>query len=374
MERLLSILRQPSAAPAAAAILSAVSSAAGFSSSGMIVDIDSDEIADAVEAVFSSPSSPVHHMTTEDSANAPAAAAAAGAAEEAGGPPSWLKDMHLYSHQVEVLFVLCTLLGGRHKQQAQDKLADLGLVPILSAMFDGQGWGPASASRCPRAGTRRPEGWGIHGEGCNCDPEGSLRTQLLRVVHNFLDRDGDNTRNKRLLLTRSELASVGVGEGGSPDTPGQDGGLLSKLLDVLLSEPCDSKYRFWLSSCVESFLRGSHPAHQQFVYAPPSSSSVSFFLSLSWSLSSSLSLSLSLSLPSVARASDPTATCPATTARSVACSRCWSRRSAARAKSSPRHCRRPLTCSGRRSSSTRSSSRSSTAWCAYALTWRIVRT
>ena len=34
-----------------------------------------------------------------------------------------------------------------------------------------------------------------------------------------------------------------MGEGGSPDTPGQDGGLLSKLLDVLLSEPCDSKYR-----------------------------------------------------------------------------------------------------------------------------------
>eukprot|EP01045_Picozoa_sp_COSAG04_P010804 COSAG04_NODE_672_length_11281_cov_16.794402_6_plen_317_part_00 len=316
MERLLSILRQPSAAPAAAAILSAVSSAAGFSSSGMLVDINSDEIADAVEAVFSSPSSPVHHLTTEDSANAPAAAAAAGAgaaAEEAGGPPSWLKDMHLYSHQVEVLFVLCTLLGGRHKQQAQDKLADLGLVPILSAMFDGQGWGPASASRCPRAGTRRPEGWGIHGEGCNCDPEGSLRTQLLRVVHNFLDRDGDNTRNKRLLLTRSELTSVGVGEGGSPDAPGQEGGLLSKLLDVLLSEPCDSKYRFWLSSCVESFLRGSHPAHQQFVYAPPSSF-FSFFLSLSLSLSSLLSLSLS----SVVRASDSTATCP-TTARSVAC-------------------------------------------------------
>lgn len=33
-------------------------------------------------------------------------------------------------------------------------------------------------------------------------------------------------------------------------------GLLSKIVDVLMQEPMDSLYRFWLASCVEAFLRG----------------------------------------------------------------------------------------------------------------------
>ena len=65
------------------------------------------------------------------------------------------------------------------------------------------------------------------------------------------------------LLTRAELATVGVLNGGGADTPGA--GLLMKVLKVLLVEPPASKYRFWLSSCVESFLRGAQSAHQQFV-------------------------------------------------------------------------------------------------------------
>lgn len=62
------------------------------------------------------------------------------------------------------------------------------------------------------------------------------------------------------------LAGGGVGTQiltGDADTQGP--GLLMKVLRVLLAEPPASKYRFWLSSCVESFLRGAQPAHQQFV-------------------------------------------------------------------------------------------------------------
>ena len=167
---------------------------------------------------------------------------------------------------MEFLFVLSTLLAGKYKEQAQDTVARLGLVQIVSEMFDAQGWSKNESARTTGPDPRRPEGWGIHGPGCTCDPQGSLRTQLLRVVHNFVDRDSDNIHNKRLLMTNRELATVGVTDGsGSRSEPGGSEGLLTKLLRVLLVEPPNSKFRFWLSSCIETFLRGAHPAHQSFV-------------------------------------------------------------------------------------------------------------
>ena len=42
----------------------------------------------------------------------------------------------LTPHQVEVLFVLCTLLGGRRKLDVQQSLADQGLISVLTEMFD----------------------------------------------------------------------------------------------------------------------------------------------------------------------------------------------------------------------------------------------
>ena len=42
-------------------------------------------------------------------------------------------------------------------------------------------------------------------------------------------------------------------------------GLLNMLMGVLMKEPLDSIYRFWLSSCLEAFLRGSRPQEQLFV-------------------------------------------------------------------------------------------------------------
>lgn len=41
----------------------------------------------------------------------------------------------------QVLFVLCTLLGGRRKIDVQRRLADYQLVDILSTMFDRLSWG-----------------------------------------------------------------------------------------------------------------------------------------------------------------------------------------------------------------------------------------
>lgn len=46
----------------------------------------------------------------------------------------------LAPYQVEVLFVLCTLLGGRRKVDAQTLLGRLGLVPLMDDMFERLGW------------------------------------------------------------------------------------------------------------------------------------------------------------------------------------------------------------------------------------------
>ena len=48
----------------------------------------------------------------------------------------------LAPYQVEILFVLCTLLGGRRKIDAQTMLGELGIVRILNEMFDRLSWGP----------------------------------------------------------------------------------------------------------------------------------------------------------------------------------------------------------------------------------------
>ncbi|CAN0372527.1 unnamed protein product [Discosporangium mesarthrocarpum] len=89
--------------------------------------------------------------------------------------------MLLAPHQVEVLFILCTLVGARRKPDAQAALAALGLIDVLDEMFDRLSWGSPPA-RGPNPLER------MHGPGCECNPESALRVQYLRLVHNFCDR------------------------------------------------------------------------------------------------------------------------------------------------------------------------------------------
>ncbi|GBG69909.1 hypothetical protein CBR_g4736 [Chara braunii] len=166
---------------------------------------------------------------------------------------------------VEVLFVLCALLGGKKKELVQDRLAELGLVPILTKWFDKLDW---KAPTPPP-----PEPHGIHGPGCACNPQSALKIQYLRLVHNFCDRDSCNRANKQLLLQPVKGSSKGTRrENRDGDADHLDvnqrpkgKGLMSKIIDVLMQEPADSVYRFWLASCVEAFLRGSDPRDQEFV-------------------------------------------------------------------------------------------------------------
>lgn len=195
-------------------------------------------------------------------------------------------------YQVEVLFVLCTLLGGRRKMDAQEKLNKCDVIPVLDDMFQRLPWysaqreqaaaAAAAAANASGANNNNADGDepgnasdggdddhqsnGIHGPGCECTPESALCVQYLRLLHNFCDRDCDNYSGRHKLLSDTERTLIFRKEGTSefdyyPVVPG----LLSKIVEAFVRESDESPYRFWLASCIESYLRGSSPDEQLFV-------------------------------------------------------------------------------------------------------------
>jgi len=161
--------------------------------------------------------------------------------------------MLLSPHQIELIFVLCTLLSGRRKIEIQQQLAALGLETVLLRMFDRMSW-TASGVRSPSPGG----GKHIHGPSCECDPESAFRVQFLRLVHNFYDRDFLGNSNKFAVLSAAEKIFVQSGKTDTASSPMDpvDCGLLDKTMIALTAQEPDSVYRFWLSACVENFLRG----------------------------------------------------------------------------------------------------------------------
>lgn len=167
--------------------------------------------------------------------------------------------MLLGPYQVEVLFVLCTLLGGRRKLDAQDLLNRLGLVSVLDDMFQRLPWyRPGGHEDRDEQNQSNHSANGIHGAGCECTPESALCVQYLRLLHNFCDRDCDNYVGRRLLLSNRERRELF----GNSDDGSTSPGLLSKIIDAFIRESDESPYRFWLASCIESYLRGSSPDEQ----------------------------------------------------------------------------------------------------------------
>ncbi|CAI7838970.1 unnamed protein product [Closterium sp. NIES-53] len=130
---------------------------------------------------------------------------------EGAGPAAVATNMaasFMEQQQVEVLFVLCALCGGKRKEAVQDQLAGLGLVAILVDSFDRLNW---SAPLPPPA-----EPHGIHGPGCSCNPESALKIQYLRLIHNFCDRDGPNLHNKLLLASPGGVPPPLAAAAGTP--------------------------------------------------------------------------------------------------------------------------------------------------------------
>jgi Protein of unknown function (DUF3689) len=193
-------------------------------------------------------------------------------------------------YQVEVLFVMCTLLGGRRKMDAQAKLDQYNVIPILSDTFERLPWYTTQRERANADSSNSNETTtdnarrnlsgngsdsadgeeqqpnGIHGPGCECTPESALCVQYLRLLHNFCDRDCDNYPGRHSLLSPSERALIfrkDDVETFNANPPEQ--GLLSKIVEAFALESDESPYRFWLASCIESYLRGSSPGEQVFV-------------------------------------------------------------------------------------------------------------
>jgi hypothetical protein len=172
------------------------------------------------------------------------------------------QSMVLVPHQIEIIFVLLTLLSGRRKLFVQDTLLELNLPTVLQRMFHRMSWEATGTF------TSNPFEH-IHGPSCECNPESALRVQYLRLVHNLYDRDFVLSPNKQSMLSAYETSTIaGLSAATSVEevfVPPQHKGLLSMIIAVLVKEPIESLYRFWLSSCVEAFLRGNRPEVQLFV-------------------------------------------------------------------------------------------------------------
>ncbi|KUF80615.1 Short transient receptor potential channel 4-associated protein [Phytophthora nicotianae] len=172
-----------------------------------------------------------------------------------------MKSIVLAPYRVEVLFVLCTLLNGKRKVDFQERLAEMGLVKTLNLMFDKFQWNTTV--------TPNPAHEPLHGPGCDCSLDASLKIQFLRLIHNFCDRDYSDNTSKLLLLSEQEIQLMNEGGSTPINLDHPDKGLLSKIIHALIEQPVDSIYRFWLASCVEAFLRRAAPSEQLFVARTP---------------------------------------------------------------------------------------------------------
>lgn len=167
--------------------------------------------------------------------------------------------IHELMHKVEVFYVLCLFLTGKHKSIVQKKLSDLKLIPGMCALFDEMAW--LKESERSRHDLMDLGDMVDH----ECTPQTALKIQFLRLVHSFCDRH----ENKHLLLTPQELDELQElyvqNDLEVPSTVSNtnrklccigEKGLLTKVLETLIQCPTTAPLRFWLSRAIEGFLRG----------------------------------------------------------------------------------------------------------------------
>ncbi|XP_015751704.1 PREDICTED: short transient receptor potential channel 4-associated protein-like [Acropora digitifera] len=90
--------------------------------------------------------------------------------------------IHELMHKVEVFYVLCLFLTGKHKSIVQKKLSDLKLIPGMCALFDEMAW--LKESERSRHDLMDLGDMVDH----ECTPQTALKIQFLRLVHSFCDR------------------------------------------------------------------------------------------------------------------------------------------------------------------------------------------
>eukprot|EP01135_Chromosphaera_perkinsii_P002413 Nk52_evm19s223 gene=Nk52_evmTU19s223 len=182
----------------------------------------------------------------------------------------------LMINQVEAMFVINSLLSGVHKRQTQKLLLEAGLIDVLYDFHRQVNWENADQDVMLELSNEMQE----------CNPELAQKIQYLRLIHNLFD-GGDAPTFRRLFYSDEELGELQALN--SPKqlicqssykyepmdvmfhTPyaikrrSRGKGLITLLIDTLCLESPASSVRLWLSSAIESFLRGSSPLDKVFV-------------------------------------------------------------------------------------------------------------
>ena len=113
------------------------------------------------------------------------------------------------SYQIEMLFVLSTLLGSKRKVDVQDELCKLNIIELLSSYLEYIEWGNIYSDK------ERPsfneenidieDDTAYHGRGCNCDCDSALKIQYLRLIYSYCCRDSENLENKLRLFSEKDI-------------------------------------------------------------------------------------------------------------------------------------------------------------------------
>ena len=118
--------------------------------------------------------------------------------------------MHIkYStFQIEMLFVLSTLLGCKRKVEIQDKLSHLNIIEWINMYIEYLEWGNVFSDG------GRPifdndinytDDTVYHGRGCKCDTDTALKIQYLRFIYTYCCRDNNNFQNKLNLISYKDI-------------------------------------------------------------------------------------------------------------------------------------------------------------------------
>jgi Trpc4-associated protein len=176
-------------------------------------------------------------------------------------------QLQLLTQRVEVLFVICTLLSSKRKLDAQRHFVDGKLIDSLVHIMRRITWNHPPPAVSPMHQ--------LHGHGCecfSCKAESSLRIQLLQLVMNMCEVDSESASLKASLITRDECIAVqhgldaGIFNGRElAEVPPASWGLVHLILIEFVHPQLEQNYRYWMSSVIESFLRGSIPLHQAMV-------------------------------------------------------------------------------------------------------------
>ena len=120
--------------------------------------------------------------------------------------------MRYRSYQIEMLFVLSTLLGCKRKNEIQNSLSNLGIISDMNNYFEFNEWGNIfeenSRPFFNNQDINYSDDSAYHGEGCKCDSDVGFKVQYLRFIYSYCCRDNDNIENKIKLLSKSDIEDI----------------------------------------------------------------------------------------------------------------------------------------------------------------------